>query len=614
MTREEFVAKYNLGVSFEEMYLLQSKARRTKNFVFKDEVFNSDRNSYIEGLKYMLDVYIGNHCNPKNIEFGVTLEGFDFAQFARDYESAKKDEFEKSGADRPRRQYEGIGGVVLDTVLDQMTHYNRRLDDVWAEFIKNGAHLEDFRSATLEADKNDLIARGYNADDLRNAPQKVQLRDPKSYVLAHMAYRAMQKVIRERTWGWRLNPFNWGRWRAENKFMSDLEEKLGPNGSIDLDISQEGLLEQCEDPVIERAKIESFAKFVQNAKTGKLVPENAKEQINAADTDKIMENALKVDLNDTLILEEVNDNGPVSDPDFELNQSIIAGADEFIDLDNDNNPLLQVEFVEEQIEVIEPNEEENEAKKEDKKEDKKEVKKEDKKEVKKEVKEEVKKEVNKAVNKEVIKEGEGLDWIVRPTKQSEVGKLFKDRKVHDAVSRKFAEILKCAGATNTNLVATGGNILRSLERNIGNTWSSPEKMHNYAKDMFQNAYYEINTAMRKASVGDKLVAAQRITDLMLRVYSPAGFDKAEFGKYANNYIVSQNDEFTKQDCFLDINPTIIGMEDLEENIEKARNELGASKESLHIESSDEYTDIQNQIISEEDDELNMSRSSLNSNF
>ena len=50
------------------------------------------------------------------------------------------------------------------------------------------------------------------------------------------------------------------------------------------------------------------------------------------------------------------------------------------------------------------------------------------------------------------------------------------------------------------------------------------------------------------------------------------------------------------------------------NIEKAKNELGASKESLHIESSDEYTDIQNQIISEEDDELNMSRSSLNSNF
>ena len=540
MTREEFVAKYNLGVSFEEMYLLQSKARRTKNFVFKDEVFNSDRNSYIEGLKYMLNVYIGNHCNPKNIEFGVTLEGFDFAQFARDYESAKRDEFEKSGADRPRRQYEGIGGVVLDTVLDQMTHYNRRLDDVWAEFIKNGAHLEDFRSATLEADKNDLIARGYNADDLRDAPQKVQLRDPKSYVLAHMAYRAMQKVIRERTWGWRLNPFNWGRWRAENKFMSDLEEKLGPNGSIDLDISQEGLLEQCEDPVIERAKIESFAKFVQNAKTGKLVPENAKEQTNAADTDKIMEDALKVDLNDTLILEEVNDNGPISDPDFELNQSIIAGADEFIELDNDNNPLLQAEFVEEQIEVIEPNEEENEAEKEDqkeiKKEDKKEVKKEDKKEVKKEVKEEVKKEVNKAVNKEVIKEGEGLDWIVRPTKQSDVGKLFKDRKIHDAVSRKFAEILKCAGATNTNLAVTGGNILHSLERSIGNTWRSPEKMHNYAKDMFQNAYFEINTCMRNASVGDKIVAAQRITDVMLNVYSPVTA-KPELAKYGDNYAV-----------------------------------------------------------------------------
>ena len=538
MTREEFVAKYNLGVSFDEMYVLQSKARRMNNFVFKDEAITSDEKKYLEGLQYMLSVYITNQSNPRKVEFGSTLENFDFPQFLRDYEDAKQDEFAKSGSNRARKLYEGVGGKVLDTAYNTMVHFNRRTDDVWAELIRKGAKLEDFRSATLEADKDDLISRGYNAEELANAPQKVTLNDTKSYVLAHMAYRAMESVIRQRTWGWRLNPFNWGRLREENKFMDDLKKKLGPDGEIPDDrfnLEAEELLRQCEEPIVLRATIESFDKFRQNAIRQSRERKNVKEQINAADTDKIMENALKVNLNDTLILEEVNDNGPISDPDFELNQSIIAGADEFIELDNDN-PLLQAEFVEEQIEVIEPNEEENEAEKEDKKE----VKKEDKKEVKKEVKEEVKKEVNKAVNKEVnkevIKEGEGLDWIVRPTKQSDVGKLFKDGKVYNAVSRKFAEILKCAGVTNTNLVATGGNILRSLERNIGNTWSSPEKMHGYAKDMFKNAYYEINTSMRKASVGDKLVAAQRITDVMLNVYSPVTA-KPELAKYGDNYAV-----------------------------------------------------------------------------
>ena len=152
-------------------------------------------------------------------------------------------------------------------------------------------------------------------------------------------------------------------------------------------------------------------------------------------------------------------------------------------------------------------------------------------------------------------------------------------------------------------------IAQDLNHKVDSNTDIAEKhriMDNGAKNLFKKVYECVLENLMQDN-DKRIVVAQKITDLMLRVYSPAGFDKAEFGKYANNYIVSQDDEFTKQDCFLDINPTIIGMEDLEENIEKARNELGASKESLHIESSNEYTDIQNQIISEEDNELNMSR-------
>lgn len=213
-------------------------------------------------------------------------------------------------------------------------------------------------------------------------------------------------------------------------------------------------------------------------------------------------------------------------------------------------------------------------------------------------------EMKNNLNKTVVK---------RPVKSFEdllANKLNDPMSKHvTAVSRGINKILQEYNKyETTDLIlaieaADFQQIAQDLNRKVDSNTDIAEKhriMDKGAKNLFKKVYECVLENLMQDN-DKRIVAAQKITDLMLRVYSPAGFDKAEFGKYANNYIVSQNDEFTKQDCFLDINPTIIGMEDLEENIEKAKNKLGASKESLHIERSDEYTDIQNHIISEEDD-------------
>ena len=132
------------------------------------------------------------------------------------------------------------------------------------------------------------------------------------------------------------------------------------------------------------------------------------------------------------------------------------------------------------------------------------------------------------------------------------------------------------------------------------------------KEIFKKAYTQVLNNVFDDD-DKRIIIAQKITDLYLRVYSPAGFDKAEFGKYASNYIVSQDDEETKQECFLDLHEGLMD-EELDDVLVQVRDVLGINKEKLHIENESSNTEIQKPFISDENSELNVSRDSLNSNF
>jgi hypothetical protein len=133
------------------------------------------------------------------------------------------------------------------------------------------------------------------------------------------------------------------------------------------------------------------------------------------------------------------------------------------------------------------------------------------------------------------------------------------------------------------------------------------------RELFKKVYKSV-AANSWQEADNQMVIAQKITDLYLKVYSPAGFDKAEFGKYADNYTLSHDDEIANFECLYELNPNIIDEDYFQENLENARNELGINKEAVHIENESSKTEIQKQIISDEDNELNVSRGSLNSNL
>jgi hypothetical protein len=133
------------------------------------------------------------------------------------------------------------------------------------------------------------------------------------------------------------------------------------------------------------------------------------------------------------------------------------------------------------------------------------------------------------------------------------------------------------------------------------------------RELFKKVYKSV-AAHSWQEADNQMVIAQKITDLYLKVYSPAGFDKAEFGKYADNYTLSYDDEIANFECLYELNPNIVDEDYFQENLENARNELGINKEAVHIENDESNLKIQDQLIEENDSELHRSQSSLNSNL
>ena len=264
MTTQEFVEKYEIGVSFEDMYSIRenakSKLKFAKSFLLGDikkEKYTKEQENYLGGLKFMLSKYMENKIAPDAVYSSANLEELDLAQFIRDYEDAKRSEFESSGSERKRRTHEHVGPQALDIVLEQAKSFNKSLIDLWAERIKLGVSLDPIREA--------VKAEGNMEED--------------SAVV--IGYKALEKVINQRTWGWRINPLNWKRWYQENKLMTTLTKQLGElTNTFIADVTND-----YSTPVISQEKIQAFEQFsktvIEKAKAKKIAQNNGvKEEIN----------------------------------------------------------------------------------------------------------------------------------------------------------------------------------------------------------------------------------------------------------------------------------------------------------------------------------------------
>lgn len=528
MTTQEFVEKYNIGTTFEKMYEAQYKANKLKNFTFKDEYFVSDKNTYLEGLRYMLSAYIANKINPKNIDIGVDQE-FNFIEFFRDYEDAKRDEFEKSGSPREREPFEGVRDEALNTMKRRLRAFQKPTINVWAEAIKNGAHLDSFREATIVAGEaylnvdrkpitkaalatktKDIMEAGIAIEDFHGVTaEKVKELNKRSDMLTYAVYAALKQVRESRSFWWKIWYPNWERNSEEKALMKELKARLNIIGAVQKDL----LYNQCEMNAVDEEKIASFDKYIKH-------PDFVDElNFNSEDLNEHIENSDLVNGLNFNVEKIENKNS------FELDNDDL---DLINDLSNNNKLNLN-------------GKKQRQPKKESK--------------------------VNKPKKVEEKKE-----TIKKATKRTDVKNLYVTNKKD--ITAKFVNMLAKSGLDNGNNNKIASLLYQNLLPYINDTWSNPNDMQANAKNMFKFVYNHLNNNIHKMNVGDKLVAAQRMTDLTLNTFSPVAADP-KLARYGDNFAIKSMDDE-------DIQKITQYSGDVESLMNEVKTELGIFKENVHF--------------------------------
>lgn len=513
MTTQKFVEKYNIGTTFEKMYEAQYKANKMKNFTFKDEYFVSDKNRYLEGLRYMLSAYIANKINPKNIDIGVDQD-YNFIEFFRDYEAAKQDEFEKSGSKREREPFEGVRDEALNTMKRQLRAFKKPTIKVWAEAIKNGAKLDSFREATIVAGEaylnvdrkpitkaalatktKDIMEAGIAIDDFNGVTaEKVKELNKRSDMLTYAVYAALKQVRESRSFWWKIWYPNWERNSEEKALMKELEARLNIIGAVEKDL----LYNQCEDDAVDEEKIYYFDEYVDH-------PD---------------------------FVDELN-----------FNSEEIENENSF-ELDNDDLDLINNLSNDDKLNLN--GKKQRQPKKESK--------------------------VNKPKKVEEKKVEEKKETIKKATKRSDVRNLHLTNK--SEITAKFVNMLAKSGFDKGNNIRIASLLYQDLLAHINDTWANPNDMQFNAKKMFKVVYNHLNNNIREMNVGDKLVAAQRMTDLTLNTFTPVAADP-KLARYGDNFAIKSMDDE-------DIQQITKYSGDVESLMKQVKTELGISKESVHF--------------------------------
>lgn len=532
MTTQEFVKKYNIGTTFEKMYEAQYKANKMKNFTFKDEYFVSDKNRYLEGLRYMLSAYIANKINPKNIQIGVDQE-FNFIEFFRDYEAAKQDEFEKSGSKREREPFEGVRDEALNTMKRRLLAFNKPTINVWAEAIKNGAHLDSFREATIVAGEaylnvdrkpitkatlatktKDIMEAGIAIEDFNGVTaEKVKELNKRSDMLTYAVYAALKQVRESRSFWWKIWYPNWERNSEEKALMKELKARLNIIGAVQKDL----LYNQCEMNAVDEDKIDYFYEYVEHPDLVDVL------NFNSEDLNEHIENSDLVDGLNFNVEEIKNENS------FELDN-------EDLDLINNlsNNNKLNLNGKKQRQSKNKAN--------------------------------------NKPKKVESNKVEEKKETIKKVTKRTDVKNLHLMNK--SEITAKFVNMIVKSGFDNGNNTRIASLLYQNLLPYINDTWSNPNDMQANAKNMFKFVYNHLNNNISKMNVGDKLVAAQRMTDLTLNTFSPVATDP-KLARYGDNFAIKSMDDE-------DIQKITKYSGDVESLMNEVKTELGISKENVHF--------------------------------
>jgi flagellar biosynthesis GTPase FlhF len=118
------------------------------------------------------------------------------------------------------------------------------------------------------------------------------------------------------------------------------------------------------------------------------------------------------------------------------------------------------------------------------------------------------------------------------------------------VKAELSAIVKASGVRNESQVATISKNVCELYNDMLAIYddysldNATEFMDVIIAVTFDESYRSMENT--KLSVKDKLIAAQKMTNVMMKSYSPAALDNAKFGHYANNYVVGNEKIFEER--------------------------------------------------------------------
>ena len=174
--------------------------------------------------------------------------------------------------------------------------------------------------------------------------------------------------------------------------------------------------------------------------------------------------------------------------------------------------------------------------------------------------------------KEVQKSFGRIKVTKKPESMRDVRSLASNNKLASDVKAEFVDILEKANDKNSDKTYAARQIYQEMLIGINNLWLTPENMSEHAINMFKNVYRKINTGIREMSVKDKIVAAQKIADVILNVYTPIA-SRQELAQYGNNFAMKnlkRTDIIELTNCD----------ENADELLNDAKLELGIVKESV----------------------------------
>lgn len=209
MTQQEFLDKYGIKTTFEEMSKSTGYLKFAGDMLSSRSGKSAELMMYKQGLDFMFANFIDSQLDLKGFDNNRTLSELDLAQFAKDFEDVMTNDPLDRDIGRKRKPYEGAELEVIDSLKSVAQKYGEEVKDVLASRIKSGVDLGAFR-------KSALIDLGRADYDERRENKRI----------VSTMYLAMQKVIGERTWKDRINPLNWWRMINESVFMWQLNSQM----------------------------------------------------------------------------------------------------------------------------------------------------------------------------------------------------------------------------------------------------------------------------------------------------------------------------------------------------------------------------------------------------